>query len=137
MSLQTTLLTLLLLQPLRARMQLPIVRYYRAWYLPSLKLISGQLSVLTLDPSIVGSEHYRVTMAVQETLQEYSGFRTSLQFWWTKLSEGSSAYRCSRRKDSAVPLQVIPRCQEFTGSPGVYCTVERLSARFVLTVGVR
>ncbi len=31
---------------------------------------------------------------------------------------------------SAVPLSVIPRCREFTGSLGVYCTVEETVRSF-------
>ena len=67
-----------------------------------------------LDPSIVGEEHYRVAMKVQEVLQEYSDLQDIIAILgMDELSEVQQFLS-----------QNFHVAQKFTGVPGVYCTVE-------------
>lgn len=78
-----------------------------------------------LDPSIVGEEHYRVAMTVQETLQEYSDLMDIIAILgMDELSEEQQLTVSRARKIQQFLSQNFHVAQKFTGVPGVYCTVE-------------
>ena len=78
-----------------------------------------------LDASIVGDEHYRVAMAVQETLQEYSDLQDIIAILgMDELSEEQQNVVARARKIQQFLSQSFHVAEKFTGNPGVYCTVE-------------
>ena len=78
-----------------------------------------------LDPSIVGEEHYRVAMAVQEILQEYSDLQDIIAILgMDELSEEQQLVVSRARKIQQFLSQSFHVAEKFTGNPGVYCTVE-------------
>ncbi|WP_077598680.1 F0F1 ATP synthase subunit beta [Olsenella urininfantis] len=78
-----------------------------------------------LDPSIVGEEHYRVAMAVQETLQEYSDLQDIIAILgMDELSEEQQLTVARARKIQQFLSQNFHVAEKFTGNPGAYCTVE-------------
>ena len=78
-----------------------------------------------LDPSIVGSEHYRVAMAVQEILQEYSDLQDIIAILgMDELSEEQQRTVARARKIQQFLSQSFHVAEKFTGNPGVYCSVE-------------
>jgi len=84
-----------------------------------------------LDPSIVGSEHYRVAMAVQETLQEYSDLQDIIAILgMDELSEEQQRTVARARKIQQFLSQSFHVAEKFTGNPGVYCTVEETVRSF-------
>ena len=84
-----------------------------------------------LDPSIVGSEHYRVAMAVQETLQEYSDLQDIIAILgMDELSEEQQQTVARARKIQQFLSQSFHVAEKFTGNPGVYCTVEETVRSF-------
>ena len=84
-----------------------------------------------LDPSIVGSEAYRVAMAVQETLQEYSDLQDIIAILgMDELSEEQQRTVARARKIQQFLSQSFHVAEKFTGNPGVYCTVEETVRSF-------
>ena len=78
-----------------------------------------------LDPSIVGEEHYRVAMAVQETLQEYSDLQDIIALLgMDELSEEQQLTVSRARKIQQFLSQAFHVAEKFTGNPGTYVTVE-------------
>ena len=78
-----------------------------------------------LDPSVVGDEHYRVAMAVQETLQEYSDLQDIIAILgMDELSEEQQLVVSRARKIQQFLSQSFHVAEKFTGNPGVYCSVE-------------
>lgn len=77
-----------------------------------------------LDPSIVGDEHYRVAMAVQETLQEYSDLQDIIAILgMDELSEEQQLTVARARKIQQFLSQSFHVAEKFTGNPGAYVTV--------------
>ncbi|MBF0911821.1 MAG: F0F1 ATP synthase subunit beta [Atopobiaceae bacterium] len=84
-----------------------------------------------LDPSIVGEEHYRVAMAVQETLQEYSDLQDIIAILgMDELSEEQQRTVARARKIQQFLSQSFHVAEKFTGNPGTYCTVEETVRSF-------
>ena len=84
-----------------------------------------------LDPSIVGEEHYRVAMAVQETLQEYSDLQDIIAILgMNELSEEQQKTVARARKIQQFLSQSFHVAEKFTGNPGTYCTVEQTVRSF-------
>ena len=84
-----------------------------------------------LDPSIVGEEHYRVAMAVQETLQEYSDLQDIIAILgMDELSEEQQKTVARARKIQQFLSQSFHVAEKFTGNPGTYCTVEQTVRSF-------
>ena len=78
-----------------------------------------------LDPSIVGEEHYRVAMAVQETLQEYSDLQDIIAILgMDELSEEQQKVVARARKIQQFLSQSFHVAEKFTGNPGCYCTIQ-------------
>lgn len=78
-----------------------------------------------LDPMIVGEEHYRVAMAVQETLQEYSDLMDIIAILgMDELSEEQQKTVARARKIQQFLSQSFHVAEKFSGNPGVYVTVE-------------
>ncbi len=78
-----------------------------------------------LDPSVVGDEHYRVAMAVQETLQEYSDLQDIIAILgMDELSEEQQLVVARARKIQQFLSQSFHVAEKFTGNPGAYCSVE-------------
>ena len=78
-----------------------------------------------LDPSVVGEEHYRVAVAVQEILQEYSDLQDIIAILgMDELSEEQQLVVNRARKIQQFLSQSFHVAEKFTGNPGVYCTVE-------------
>jgi F-type H+-transporting ATPase subunit beta len=88
-----------------------------------------------LDPSIVGEEHYRVAMAVQEILQEYSDLQDIIAILgMDELSEEQQLTVARARKIQQFLSQNFHVAQKFTGVPGVYVTVEDTVRSFAAIV---
>ena len=84
-----------------------------------------------LDPSIVGEEHYRVAMKVQEILQEYSDLQDIIAILgMDELSEEQQLTVARARKVQQFLSQNFHVAQKFTGVPGVYCTVDETVRSF-------
>ena len=84
-----------------------------------------------LDPSIVGEEHYRVAMKVQEILQEYSDLQDIIAILgMDELSEEQQLTVSRARKVQQFLSQNFHVAQKFTGVPGVYCTVDETVRSF-------
>lgn len=78
-----------------------------------------------LDPTIVGEEHYRVAMAVQETLQEYSDLQDIIAILgMDELSEEQQNIVSRARKIQQFLSQAFHVAEKFTGNPGDYCTIQ-------------
>ena len=78
-----------------------------------------------LDPTIVGEEHYRVAMAVQETLQEYSDLQDIIAILgMDELSEEQQNVVARARKIQQFLSQSFHVAEKFTGNPGAYVTVQ-------------
>jgi len=78
-----------------------------------------------LDPSIVGEEHYRVAMAVQETLQQYSDLQDIIAILgMDELSEEQQLVVSRARKIQQFLSQAFHVAEKFTGNPGVFCPVD-------------
>ncbi|MGI6231071.1 MAG: F0F1 ATP synthase subunit beta [Tractidigestivibacter sp.] len=84
-----------------------------------------------LDPEVVGEEHYRVAVAVQEILQEYSDLQDIIAILgMDELSEEQQLTVSRARKIQQFLSQNFHVAQKFTGNPGVYCTVEETVRSF-------
>ena len=78
-----------------------------------------------LDPSVVGEEHYRVAMKVQETLQEYSDLQDIIAILGVdELSEEQRLTVARARKLQQFLSQSFHVAERFTGNKGVYIKVE-------------
>ncbi|ADK67270.1 ATP synthase F1 subcomplex beta subunit [Olsenella uli DSM 7084] len=88
-----------------------------------------------LDPSVVGEEHYRVAMAVQETLQQYSDLQDIIAILgMDELSEDQQLVVARARKIQQFLSQSFHVAEKFTGNPGVYCSVEDTVRSFAAIV---
>ena len=78
-----------------------------------------------LDPSIVGQEHYRVAMKVQEILQEYSDLQDIIAIMgMDELSQEQRLTVTRARKVQQFLSQSFHVAEQFTGNPGVYIKIE-------------
>lgn len=78
-----------------------------------------------LDPSIVGEEHYRVAMAVQEILQQYSDLQDIIAILgMDELSEEQQLIVSRARKIQQFLSQSFHVAEKFTGNPGQYVSVK-------------
>ena len=78
-----------------------------------------------LDPSIVGEEHYRVAMAVQEILQQYSDLQDIIAILgMDELSEEQQLVVARARKIQQFLSQSFHVAEKFTGNPGQYVSVK-------------
>lgn len=78
-----------------------------------------------LDPSIVGEEHYRVAMAVQEILQQYSDLQDIIAILgMDELSEEQQQVVARARKIQQFLSQSFHVAEKFTGNPGQYVSVK-------------
>ena len=88
-----------------------------------------------LDPSIVGEEHYRVAMKVQEVLQEYSDLQDIIAILgMDELSEEQRLTVNRARKLQQFLSQSFHVAEQFTGNPGVYIRVEDTVRSFAAIV---
>ena len=77
-----------------------------------------------LDPAIVGEEHYRVAVKVQELLQEYSDLQDIIAILgMDELSEEQRLTVNRARKLQQFLSQSFHVAEQFTGNPGVYIRV--------------
>ncbi len=78
-----------------------------------------------LDPSIIGEEHYRVAMAVQETLQQYNDLQDIIAILgMDELTEAQKLVVSRARKIQQFLGQPFHVAEQFTGNPGVYVKLE-------------
>ena len=78
-----------------------------------------------LDPSVVGDEHYRVAVKVQELLQRYSDLQDIIAILgMDELSEEQQLIVGRARKVQQFLSQSFHVAEKFTGNPGVYVTVD-------------
>lgn len=88
-----------------------------------------------LDPSIVGEEHYRVAVAVQEILQEYTDLQDIIAILGIdELSEEQQLTVARARKIQQFLSQSFHVAEKFTGNPGVYCHIEETVRSFAAIV---
>lgn len=84
-----------------------------------------------LDASVVGEEHYRVAVAVQEILQEYSDLQDIIAILgMDELSEEQQLVVARARKIQQFLSQSFHVAEKFTGNPGVYCSIEETVRSF-------
>ena len=77
-----------------------------------------------LDPAVVGEEHYRVAVKVQELLQEYSDLQDIIAILgMDELSEEQRLTVNRARKLQQFLSQSFHVAEQFTGNPGVYIRV--------------
>ena len=77
-----------------------------------------------LDPSVVGEEHYRVAVKVQEILQEYSDLQDIIAILgMDELSDEQKLTVSRARKIQQFLSQSFHVAEKFTGNPGVYVRV--------------
>lgn len=78
-----------------------------------------------LDPSIVGEEHYRVAMAVQEILQQYNDLQDIIAILgMDELNEEQKLTVSRARKIQQFLGQPFHVAEQFTGNKGVYVKLE-------------
>ena len=88
-----------------------------------------------LDPEIVGEEHYRVAMAVQQILQEYSDLQDIIAILgMDELTEEQQATVNRARKVQQFLSQSFHVAEKFTGNPGAYVRVEDTVRSFAAIV---
>ncbi len=88
-----------------------------------------------LDPSIVGEEHYRVAVKVQEILQEYSDLQDIIAILgMDELSEEQRLTVDRARKLQQFLSQSFHVAEKFTGNAGVYIHVEDTVRSFAAIV---
>lgn len=79
----------------------------------------------TLDPEIVGREHYDVAMGVQETLQQYNNLQDIIAILgMDELSEEDKLVVSRARKIQRFLSQPFHVAEQFTGMAGVYVPIE-------------
>ena len=77
-----------------------------------------------LDPAVVGEEHYRVAVKVQEMLQEYSDLQDIIAILgMDELSDEQRLTVNRARKLQQFLSQSFHVAEQFTGNPGVYIRV--------------
>jgi F-type H+-transporting ATPase subunit beta len=78
-----------------------------------------------LDPNIIGEEHYEVARGVQQILQKYKDLQDIIAILgMDELSEEDKAIVERARKIEKFLSQPFHVAEVFTGSPGVYVTLE-------------
>jgi F-type H+-transporting ATPase subunit beta len=78
-----------------------------------------------LDPNIIGEEHYEVARGVQQILQKYKDLQDIIAILgMDELSEEDKATVERARKIEKFLSQPFHVAEVFTGSPGVYVTLE-------------
>jgi F-type H+-transporting ATPase subunit beta len=77
-----------------------------------------------LDPNIVGEEHYRVALGVQSVLQRYKDLQDIIAILgMDELSEEDKRTVERARKIQKFLSQPFFVAEQFTGTPGVYCSL--------------
>ena len=88
-----------------------------------------------LDPSIVGDEHYRVAVKVQEILQEYTDLQDIIAILgMDELTEEQRLTVSRARKIQQFLSQPFHVAEKFTGNKGVYVRVEDTVRSFAAIV---
>ena len=88
-----------------------------------------------LDPAIVGEEHYRVAVKVQEILQEYSDLQDIIAILgMDELSEEQRLTVNRARKLQQFLSQSFHVAEKFTGNKGVYLHIEDTVRSFAAIV---
>ncbi len=88
-----------------------------------------------LDATVVGEEHYRVAMAVQEALQAYSDLQDIIAILgMDELSDDQRKTVQRARKIQQFLSQSFHVAEQFTGNPGVYIKVEDTVRSFAAIV---
>lgn len=88
-----------------------------------------------LDATVVGKEHYRVAMAVQEALQAYSDLQDIIAILgMDELSDEQRNTVMRARKIQQFLSQSFHVAEQFTGNPGVYVKVEDTVRSFAAIV---
>jgi len=78
-----------------------------------------------LDPQIVGAEHYEVARGVQQILQKYKDLQDIIAILgMDELSEDDKLVVTRARKVERYLSQPFHVAEVFTGSPGVYVTLD-------------
>jgi F-type H+-transporting ATPase subunit beta len=78
-----------------------------------------------LDPQIIGEEHYAIARGVQQTLQKYKDLQDIIAILgMDELSEDDKLVVDRARKIEKYLSQPFHVAEVFTGSPGVYVTLE-------------
>ncbi len=78
-----------------------------------------------LDPQIIGEEHYGIARGVQQTLQKYKDLQDIIAILgMDELSEDDKLVVDRARKIEKYLSQPFHVAEVFTGSPGVYVTLE-------------
>jgi F-type H+-transporting ATPase subunit beta len=84
-----------------------------------------------LDPQIVGEEHYKIARAVQQILQKYKDLQDIIAILgMDELSEDDKLVVERARKIEKYLSQPFHVAEVFTGSPGVYVTLDETIAGF-------
>jgi len=84
-----------------------------------------------LDPQIIGEEHYAVATGVQQILQKYKDLQDIIAILgMDELSEDDKLVVERARKVEKYLSQPFHVAEVFTGSPGVYVTLEETIAGF-------
>ncbi len=88
-----------------------------------------------LDPEVVGEEHYRVAMRVQEILQQYRDLQDIIAILgMDELSEEQRLTVNRARKCQQFLSQSFHVAEKFTGNPGTYVRVEDTVRSFAAIV---
>ena len=88
-----------------------------------------------LDPAVVGDEHYRVAMKVQETLQQYQDLQDIIAILgMDELSEDQRLTVMRARKCQQFLSQSFHVAEKFTGNKGSYVRVEDTVRSFAAIV---
>ncbi len=78
-----------------------------------------------LDPRVIGEEHYKVAAAVQKTLQTYKSLQDIIAILgMDELSEDDKLVVARARKIQRFLSQPFHVAEVFTGSPGVFVSLE-------------
>ncbi|MEX1177304.1 MAG: F0F1 ATP synthase subunit beta, partial [Nitriliruptor sp.] len=78
-----------------------------------------------LDPMVVGDEHYRVAVGVQQVLQRYKDLQDIIAILGIdELSEEDKVTVARARKAQRFFSQNFYVAEQFTGNPGVYVSVQ-------------
>jgi len=84
-----------------------------------------------LDPQIIGDDHYKVARGVQQILQKYKDLQDIIAILgMDELSEDDKLVVERARKIEKFLSQPFHVAEVFTGSPGVYVTLEETIAGF-------
>ena len=79
---------------------------------------------MTLDPNVVGEEHYRVAREVQQVLQKYKDLQDIIAILgMEELSDEDKTTVARARKIQKFLSQPFHVAEVFTGSPGTYVKV--------------